>query len=242
MEVVFLKLIVVAMLVFASLWVLKIAIRNSPIRKSLKGRINQVLPLLEGIVWFGFLIWSIGQLIRNELWSSVGVLLIIFLVVVVLFWLLIRDYLAGIILRMDGSLKPNDWIRIKEIEGKITNLGSRIMEVTTASGETINIPYSVISGEISAKPNPAEKLINHSFSLKITKNADAENVIAQLREGILLAPWSSIIRTPEIKLVGEKPDYYQFEINLYSTKMVYFQKIKDALIRSLTNAGFQILD
>lgn len=230
------------MLVFASLWVLKIAIRNSPIRKSLKAGINQVLPLLEGIVWLGFLLWSIGQLIRNEVWSSVGVLVIIFLVVVVLFWLLIRDYLAGIILRMDGSLKPNDWIRIKEIEGKITNLGSRIMEVTTASGETINIPYSVISGEISAKPNPAEKLINHSFSLKISKNADVENVINQLKQGILMAPWSSIIKTPEIKLVGEKPDYYQFEINLYSTKMVYFQKIKDALIRSLADSGFQILD
>lgn len=242
MEVVFIKLIVVAMLVFASLWMVKIAIRNSPIRKTLKGRINQIFPLMEGIVWFGFLLWSIGQLIRNEVWSSIGVLVVIFMVVVFLFWLLIRDYLTGIILRMDGSLKPNDWIRIKEIEGKITNLGSRIMEVTTASGETINIPYSIISGEISAKPNPAEKLINHSFSIKVSKNADVEEVISELKGSILMAPWSSIIKTPEIKLVGEKSDYYQFEINLYSTKMVYFQKIKDTLIRSLSSSGFQILD
>jgi len=227
---------------FSALGAIRIVIKNSPIRKSIKGRINRILPLFEAVVWLGFVLWSIGQLVKNEAWSAIGALVIIMLVIVLLFWLVVRDYLAGIILKTDGSVKLNDWIRVKNFQGKISNLGQRTMEVTTDSGETINIPYSTISGEISAKPNPAEKLINHSFTLKTSRNADVEEVIDLLRRGILNAPWSASTKSPEIKLVNEASDHYHFEINLYSTRMVYFQKIKDALVKSLNSKGFEIID
>lgn len=242
LEVTVVKLIVIGLIVFVSLWALKITIRNSPLRRSVKHRINRIIPLSEGIVWLVFMLWCIGQLIQNEFWSSIGVLVVIFLVVILLFWLVIRDYLAGIILKTDGSIKQNDWIRVKDIEGKITELGNRTLLVTAESGETISIPYSAIAGEISAKPNPGEKLINHSFELKLSKNSEVETVINQLRRSILNAPWSSINKRPEIKLFEEAPGYYHFEVNLYSTRMVYFQKIKGYLSESLSNAGYQILN
>jgi small-conductance mechanosensitive channel len=187
------------------------------------------------------MLWCVGQLVQNEVWSSIGVLIIILLVVILLFWLVIRDYMSGIILKTDGSIKQNDWIRVQNIEGRITELGNRTMVVTADSGETITIPYSAISGEISAKPNPGEKLLNNSFEIKLSKLTDVESSVDQLRKGILNAPWSSVKKVPEIKLVGDQQQYYRFEINLYSIRMVHFQKIKDYLTESLTNAGYQII-
>jgi len=240
LEIAVVKLIAVALMLFAILWLLKLVFKNTPLRKSVRGRVERIMPLVEGIVWLGFMLWCIGQLIRNEIWTSIGVLVIIILIVVLLFWLVIRDYLAGIVLKIDGTVKKNDWIRVKHIEGKITELGNRTMIVMTTSGETVNIPYSTISGEISAKPNPGEELINHSFELKLSKISDAESIITDLNRGILNAPWSSVNKNPEIKLISDDSEYYTFEINIFSLRMVYFQKIKDYLNEFLVNSGYRV--
>jgi len=140
LEIAVVKLIAVALVLFATLWLLKLVLKNTPVRKSVRVRIDRIMPLVEGIVWLGFMLWCVGQLIRNEIWTSIGVLTIILLVVVFLFWLVIRDYLAGIILKIDGTVKINDWIRVKGIEGKIIELGNRTMNVLSDSGETVNVP------------------------------------------------------------------------------------------------------
>jgi small-conductance mechanosensitive channel len=240
LEIAVVKLIAVALVLFAILWLLKLVLKNTPLRKSVRGRVERIMPLVEGIVWLGFMLWCIGQLVRNEIWTSIGVLVIIILIVILLFWLVIRDYLAGIVLKIDGTVKKNDWIKVKDIEGKITELGSRTMTIMTTSGETVNVPYSTISGEISARPNPGEELINHSFELKLSKISDAESTITDLNRGILNAPWSSVNKNPEIKLISDDSGYYTFEINIFSLRMVYFQKIKDYLNEFLVKSGYRV--
>ncbi len=239
LEVAIVKLVIVSLILFGFLWLVKLAIRNTPVRKSVRSRIDRILPSIEGIVWFGFMLWSAGQLIQNEVWNAIGVLIIILLLLVLLFWLVIRDYVAGIILKTDGSIKTNDWIRVRDIEGKIKELGGRTMIVRTESGETVNIPYSTISGEISAKPNPAEEIINHSFEIKLSKATDAETAITQIKKSILNAPWSSVKKNPEIRLINDNSSYYHFEINLFSLRTVYFQKIKEYLIHRLATSGYE---
>ena len=232
-EITIVKLIIVALILFALLWVLKFTWRNAPIRRTFKVKVDRILPLAEGVIWLSFTLWCIRQLVQNDLWNSIGVLTVVLLVVVALFWLVIRDYMAGIILKSDGSMKLNDWIKIKGIEGKITEMGQRAMIITTDSGETLNVPYSALSGEISVKPNPSEKLISHTFEIEISKNTDLESTIDQIRRAILNTPWASVKKSPEIKLLNDSPEAYLFEISIYSIRLVYFQKIKEYLKSSL---------
>ena len=242
LEIVVVKLVVVALILMALLWVLKTALKNAPIRKSVRARINRVVPSLEGIIWLGFLLWCVNQLIQNEVWNSIGVVFILLLVVVLLFWLVIRDYLAGIILKTEGSVRLNDWIKVKGIEGKIDDLGNRTMTIIADTGETINVPYSAVSGEISAKPNPGEELINHSFELKLSKFSDAETTVSHIKRSILNAPWSSVNKNPEIKLISEKSSHFEFEINIFAPGMMYFQKIKKYLVDTMGNMGYQRIE
>jgi small-conductance mechanosensitive channel len=242
LEIVVVKLIIVALALLGLFWLLKTLLKKAALRKSFRTRLDRIMPSLEGIVWLGFLLWSVDQLIRNEVWTSVGVVVILLLVVVLLFWLVVRDYLAGIILKTDGSVRLNDWIRVKGIEGKITELGNRTMTIVADSGETINVPYNAVSGEISSRPNPGEELINHSFGLKLSKLYDAELTVAQIKRSILNAPWSSVNKNPEIKLINEKPDCFEFDINIYAPGVKYFQKIKKYLIEELEKADYKKIE
>jgi len=241
-ELVIVKLVIVTVLLFSLLWVTKFIVKNTPFRRSIKSKLNRIIPILEGLVWFGLILWAIRQLIQDQLWQSLAVVAVLLLVGILLTWFVLRDYLAGIVLKSDGSMKLNDWIKIKELEGRVTYMGNRTMIITADSGESVNIPYTAVSGEISARPNPGEKLISHTFEIKILRQTDAESIITLIRRIILNAPWASVKKTPEIKLLNDLKDYYHFEISIYSIKMVYFQKIKDYLESKLMTTGLQYID
>ena len=237
-----LKLAIVMAVVFALLWAGKFIVHNAPIRKTLKSRIKRALPSVEAMIWLIFIIWSIRHLIRNDLWNSIGVMLVMVMVLVFLSWFVLRDYLAGVVLKSDGSMKENDWIRVKNVEGRVTRMGLRSMIITADSGETVNMPYSAISGEISSKPNPSEDLMSNTFNIKLARESDAEATITQIKKAILNAPWSSVRRFPEIKLLEDTRDFFQFEITVYSIKVVYFQKIKDHLEQSMIAKGYRYFE
>ncbi len=233
-EIIIVKLILVGLVLFAVLWLLKFTWKNTPIRKTLKAKLNAIIPFVEALIWLGFILWCIRQLIRDDLWTSIGVFAVVVVVLTLLTWFVARDYFAGILLKSDGTIKINDWIRIKGVEGKITQMGQRSMLITSNSGETINIPYNTLSDEISIKPNPSEKLISHTFELKISKQMDLDSSIHRIRKSILNAPWASIKKVPEVKFLNDTVDLYHFEITIYSIRLLYFQKIKDLLRSNLS--------
>lgn len=240
-EIIIIKLVIAGLMLFLVLWALKFVWSRLTIRRTYKTKLDRLFPMVEGLLWMGYLLWCIKQLIPEGLGNSLGVLAVVLLVFGMLFWFIVRDFLSGIILKSEGSLKINDWVRVKGIEGKITRMGQRSMVVVTQSGETVNIPYSTLSGEISIKPNPSEKLRSHAFEITIPKELALEITIEEIKRIVLNAPWSAIIKVPEIKLLNESPSGYHFEINIYSVKQIYFQKIKDYLKDRLEVLGLQPL-
>jgi small-conductance mechanosensitive channel len=234
-EAIIIKLIAVALVIMMTLWGLKFILKNAPLKKSFKSGVARVMPMIEGIAWLAFILWCVRQLVHHQLWNSIGVLIVVLLVLVLIFWFVVRDFIAGIIMKSDGSIKANDWIRIKGIEGKVTEMGQRALIITTTQGETVNVPYSAVAGEISIKPNPSEKLISHTFELKTNKTTDLESTIDQIHRIILSAPWSSVKRAPEIKMLSDTAGTYHFEISIYSIRLLYFQKIKDYLKTNLAD-------
>ena len=237
-----LRLVLVLVTVFSILWLVKFMIKNAPIRKNLKSRIARTAPSVEAIIWLFFIIWSIRHLIQNDMWNSIGVMMVMLMVLVLVSWFVLRDYLAGVVIKSDGSMRLNDRIRIKNVEGRITSMGLRSMIITADSGETVNMPYSAISGEISSKPNPSEDLMSNTFNITVVKQFEAELTINHIRKSLLNAPWSSVRKFPEIKLAEDSGDTFQFEITVYSIKVVYFQKIKEYLKQALVTIGYQLIE
>lgn len=224
-----LKFFLSGLALFAALWVLKLLIRRLPIKRSYKVKVDRFLPMMEGLVWLGFLIWGVQLLVKDSFWNSIGLLSVGLIVLLMISWFLARDFLAGIILKSEGSLNLNDWIKINEVKGKVISMDYRSMILETEVGETVNIPYTKISNEISIKPNPSEKIKSHAFKLSMSKDRDYREIEKQLRSTILNAPWSSVKKKPQIKLLEETDAQLHLEVIIYSMRLAYFQKIKNYL-------------
>ncbi len=224
-----LKLFAAGIILFIGFSIIKIVFRRLPIKRTYKNGLDRILPMMEGLAWLGFLLWGVQLLVKNEFWNSIGLLVVSLMVLLMLAWFLARDFLAGIILKSDGSLSLNDWIKIKDLKGKVISLGYRSMIMETEMGETVNIPYTKISSEVSIRPNPSEKIKSHAFKLSLSKNGDYSQVEKRLRSTILNAPWSSVKKKPQIKLLEETDTHFHLEVIIYSMRMAYFQKIKNYL-------------
>lgn len=226
---IFTHLALPAMVILAFFMALKLLNRKFPGRKFMKSKLERFLPIIEIVVWLIFTSWVVIYFLKNPTWRAIFLLTLCTVLLVIISWVAMKDIFAGIILRLDSSFNLSEWIKIKDINGKIVKLGYRTFELETGTGEMVSIPYSRVSGEIRTKPSVSEKIKSHSFSINLPKNDAIDETIKKLKFTLANAPWSSLKRLPTVKFIKESQDRYQFEIIIYSMKVSYFQHIKKVL-------------
>ena len=198
-------------------------------RRFLKSRLERFLPIVEIVVWLVFISWAVIYFLNNPTSRAIFLLTLCAALLIIISWVAMRDIFAGIILRLDSSFNLNEWIKIKDIDGKIVKLGYRTFELETGTGEMVNIPYSRVSGEIRTKPSVSEKIKSHAFSVNLPKTYPIDETAKELKFTLANAPWSSLKKLPTVKFIRETQDRYQFEVIIYSMKVSYFQHIKKVL-------------
>ena len=239
----FMYLVLPGVVILTFFTAIKLFYRRFWKRRFLKSRLEKFLPVIEVVVWLIFASWVVIYFLKNPTWRAIFLLTLCAALLIIISWVAMRDIFAGIILRLDSSFNLNEWIKIKDIEGKIVKLGYRTFELETGTGEMVSIPYSRVSDQIRTKPGVSEKIKSHSFSVNLPKTYAIDDIIKKLRFTLANAPWSSLKKLPTVKFIKETNDRYQFEIIIYSMKVSYFQHIKKVLeeifsdIRVMEEAG-----
>ncbi len=201
--------------------------------KKLEKRLQQFLPLLEGVIWFGFLVLAIRLIFQNQTISVFTVIAVGLVILAWFSWFAIRDLVAGLLLKFQGAFNLESRVRVKDVEGRVKRMGYLSLELESYQGEIINIPYGSIFGDIRSKPNQEELIKSHRFEVKLPKKLPVSETVEQVRITLLNAPWSSVVKKPHIKVLNEDGDLYRFEIIVYSLHAQFFQKIKSYLVREM---------
>ena len=226
---IFTLLVIPALLIFAFFTIVKLLNKRVESRRFVKSKLERFLPIFEIVTWIMFGSWVIIYFLENQTWRDIFLLTLCAALLIIISWVAMKDIFAGIILRLDSSFNLNEWVKIKELSGKIVKLGYRTFQLETGIGEMVSIPYSRISGEIRTKPNVSEKLKSHSFIIQLSKNRPIEETAKKIKFTLANAPWSSLKKLPAVKFIKETHDRHQFEIIIYSMKVSHFQHIKQVL-------------
>jgi len=211
--------------------------KKADMRSSYRNWLRRTVPLVEGLVWFIFILIGLNRLTIASFWSSLAIVLICLITLIWVSWYALRDIIAGIIIKTEGAITVNDRIQLKEVTGQIKRMGYRIMEMETDTGETVNVPFSKVSGALQIKSNPGEKMKSHRFEL-ISKNDNkipANELLRLVQKVAYNAPWSSLKKAPQVKLLKEAEGHKYFEIIIYALKVEYFSSIKNYLSTHLPN-------
>ncbi len=82
-------------------------------------------------------------------------------------WFLLRDVVAGIIFKLQHTLKLNQSIRVVDTSGRLLRLGITALVLENASGEQIKIPYTKLINETVARNEASDVIEPFDFSLQV---------------------------------------------------------------------------
>lgn len=221
------KILLYGVILFVLLRVISRILLLPRVKKLLDYRVNRVFPFIEAFFWALFLIWASQQLFAGKPLYTVMLTGAILLVAVWASWFAIRDVVAGIIMKVEDAYEVNQWIKMKQVEGRIKKLGYRSLYVEAEGGQTIRIPYGEIAGEQRILSDPRETSRSHSFSLDMPKTLSIEETAGHLRRRLLNSPWSSLKRDPRVRYLGESGDFYHFEVVAYTLGEDFSRKVED---------------
>jgi len=201
---------------------------------SVKQWAKKVLYVFELVVWI-ILIYQVAEksLSRQPILSAVMILLLVF-IVSWSFWFVLRDYLAGIYIRISGRFKLHETIAFNStqneltIKGKIIRFGNQNMVLETQNLTTIELPYNKLFNiKMERHVQSVEEELSLSFQLKTVK--DSENLLNDLRKQLLELPWISHKQEP-VLILNNKPDdktYLELKVILLDKK--YRNRVEEIL-------------
>ncbi|HAS39081.1 MAG TPA: hypothetical protein DCS93_01315 [Microscillaceae bacterium] len=200
-----------------------------PNRQNRHLKFERLLPVIEGVVWFAWVIWGVQGVFNSKGLYTIIILLIIVIVLIAMSRFAIRDFIAGVILKLEGAFNIGERIKIRDVEGRVKELGYFGVKLENFQGEIITLPYSSVSGVKRILSKSSDKIKNHTFTLQLPKKYAVTETIEKAKSTILNTPWASITQKPHIKLLDENGEAYTFEVIVYSLHQRYFQKLQTHL-------------
>lgn len=195
--------------------------------------IQRTLPAAEALIWLLFSIWSVGKIIQDTFYSSLIIMAISGIVILWVGWFAARDWIAGIILRMQDRYQPGQLLQVEDIRGKIRRIGYLAMEIERDNGEVLKIPYSSISGKVHGVKEGRDGANHHRFEINLTKDKPLPAVLSQLRLAVLNSVWSPLNKEPEIKLLKETSDAFVLEMIVFAPQDEFGRAIEEDVKREV---------
>jgi small-conductance mechanosensitive channel len=102
--------------------------------------------LLIFVVWLFALVVAYPYIPGSETDAFKGLSVLVGLMITLGSTGLINQVISGLFVIYSGSVRPEDYVRIGDIEGEITTIGSLATKLRTPRQEEITIPHSVLVG------------------------------------------------------------------------------------------------
>lgn len=203
-----------------------------PFSKEFKHYSGYLLPVLEFLVWLGFLIWCMRIVYEKDAYMTLIVFGIVIVLLIVPGWFLVRDFLFGMLLKIQRKIEIDNKVEIGEIKGIVVKTDYFTFDVKTTDGSIDTIPYNKIRSKVISKESANAHLEKRLISFQIPSVQNVNRLIPELKSTIVNAPWVISSQVPVINKVSGEAGKYVVEVFVYVLKMEHVDKIEDYVQRN----------
>lgn len=187
-------------------------------RAARSGRISeraiQLWPVFEAAAWAAVFVLLVVRVGRSTAASLLALLLMFTLVV--LAWSALRDVASGILIAIERPFETGDFIRMGDVEGQVSSLRTRVIELVTASGDRVRIPYSRIKGATNVRAGGRRTANAVRLELELPPTIDPAEALRAARELAASSPWSVLGTIPRLELETDQRGGQKIEIEAYA--------------------------
>jgi len=158
---------------------------------------------------------------------------------------IVENFLSGVILRVDRTIRPGDVIEVRDRWLRIDRLGVRNTFGTTAKGEEVMIPNATVAQSIVTSLTHQNRLYRLETSINVSYSADLAEVRKVLEDTVANLEWRSRERPPTVFLA----EFTRFNV-IYDV-LVWIDEVEtadqrksdfnEALWQSLDKAGIELV-
>jgi hypothetical protein len=188
----------------------------------------QIYPWVEVVVWIFFTFWFIDFFIDDKTLFTIAVSAFAIIVIVLLGWYVMRDFIAGAVFRSSHALEAGVEIKTPTVAGIISHLGYTSMEIHDAEGIKIRINYCKLNNQDVTVVTDPGRGKSHSVVVDVPRHYGAQHIEQTLSRKLLEIPW--IIAEDDIKIIMHAHDEcYKTEMTFYSLNEEMFIKTEELL-------------
>jgi len=157
----------------------------------------------------------------------------------------VANFLSGIILRLDRTIRPGDVVEVHDGWMRIEKLGLRMTSGITARGEEIMIPNATVAQSTITSLTRQDRLFRVETNITIPYSADLAKVRSTLEKTVASLDWRSSHREPAVFLSEFTRWNVIFEVLVWidDVEKAGHRKsdLNEALWQGLDKAGIELI-
>lgn len=204
-----------------------------PLPKIIKQYLGYILPVAEFAFWLGYFIWAVRTLYAAYNTLALIIIGVLLVLIVAPVWFLFRDFIYGLILKLQRKIETGIAIEIEDIHGTVINTGLLSFEIKSGGGNIESIPYNKIIGKVIVRHGTNTSLNSHLIRLCVDSSNDIRQLLPKLKNTLINAPWMVGSEIPIIKKVEKENNEYLIDVVVYTVDEDHVEKIKDYVERRM---------
>lgn len=207
--------------------------RLAPLKRKVRVYGSNLLPVAELLSWMAWLIWSVSKLYAAYKVSALLTIGVILIILVIPMWFLLRDFLYGIVLKLQGRVDKGTSIESGNLRGMVLKAGHLNFTMRTREGNIADIPYSRVMLKVIQRQGTNINLQLRSLILDIPGFSEEEELTESLSKILVNAPWVAASTLPVVRSVIKHEDFMRAEIGVQVLAKSHLNKIKDYVLNEL---------
>jgi small-conductance mechanosensitive channel len=192
-----------------------------------------IVPALELAAGASAAGWTLEELVGNRSGTTGLAFAALFLLLIWIGRSVFSDFVAGVFVRMEGTIEPGRRLAVADVEGKVAKLGYRSVAIEADDGSTFRLPWRTIAGEAIRLGEAGAAVRSHSFTIAVPRSRPIERVLEDIPAAALTSPWASSIQMPEVRLQSETEQSYILRITAHALDARFAPQIEAAIREKL---------
>ena len=102
--------------------------------------IHRLFPAVETVGWLFYAFWSTSIVFTDRFYHTLAILTLLAILAIWVSWFALKDWIAGVVLRIQDVYETDQYIQLGDIRGRIARMGYLSLEIEQENGDRAKIP------------------------------------------------------------------------------------------------------
>jgi len=229
----FLEFFILAIVIFIGFRIVNFITWRFKLYFNLKDHLLHIVPVIELLTWIAYAIW-IAKVIydanHNFALISIG---IFFVLTAFPLFILIRDFVIGVLLKLQNKIVEGADIDIEDIKGVVKEAGYLRFDIEDRHGNITSIPYHYIYAKRISRSGNNHHLEKVTIHFEFLENSKSKDLIERLKKEVLNTPWVALSEPPVIENTNVENGKIMVDVRVFLLDKTNAENVKASVYSCL---------